>query len=413
MTSDALRAAGPYPLARAVRRVSLPVVIAATCASLFIGIALHAPCVSGDWSSGVQYRRLCYTDVLPMYEHRGLARGRVPYLEGRNEYPVLIGAFMAVTGLPAGGPGTYFAAAVLGLSAFAIVVAVLLFRLTGWRALLFAAAPTLVVYSFVNWDLIAVAFAVAGTYAFVRRSDRASGALLGLGAAAKLYPVLFVVPFAWSRWREGDRRAAGRLVGGAALSWAVVNAPVAVLAPRAWSYFFRFNAARLADWGSLWATGCRAVTGATVCGASSAVNVGSAIAFAAGAIGVVAVWTRRRLPPWTAAFGLTVVFLLASKVYSPQYSLWLLPWFVLLMPDLRWFVAFELADLTVFVAHLSWQARLEGFGGLPLGALEAASLARAAILVAILVAYARRGPERHRASGEDAAELAAALRPSG
>ncbi|MGZ4130464.1 MAG: hypothetical protein ACXVPR_06530, partial [Actinomycetota bacterium] len=108
--------------ARLLRRLTLPVAIAVTCGSLFVGLALHAPCVSRGWSTGVQYTRLCYTDVLPMYRHRGLAEGRIPYLDAPNEYPVLTGAFIAATGLPAGSAGSYFAASVLGLSAFAVLV---------------------------------------------------------------------------------------------------------------------------------------------------------------------------------------------------------------------------------------------------------------------------------------------------
>jgi uncharacterized membrane protein len=378
-------------------RVTLPIAVAVTCGSLFAGVMLRTPCVSGDWSTGVQYERLCYTDVLPMYTERGLGRDRIPYLDAPNEYPVLTGAFIAVTGLPAGNAGTYFAVSMLGLAAFAVVVTWLLFRLAGWRALVFAAAPSLVVYSFVNWDLLAVALAVAATFSFVRRRDAASGVLLGLGAAAKLYPALFVLPFAWQRWREDDRGAAGRIVFASAAAWAAVNAPVAIVAPRGWAYFFRFNAARAADWGSLWATGCRIATGETVCASGRLVDVGSSLAFVAAAAAVVIVWSRRGLPPWTAAFGLTAAFLLANKVYSPQYSLWLLPWFVLLLPDLRLFVLFELADLAAFVTHFSWQGRVAGFGGVPLGALELASLARAAALVAIVVAYVRTG-----AAGADA-----------
>ena len=48
---------------------------------------------------------------------------------------------------------------------------------------------------------------------------------------------------------------------------------------------------------------------------------------------------------------LIVCFLLFNKVYSPQYSLWLLPWFALAVPSWWAFVAFELADVGVFVTR--------------------------------------------------------------
>ena len=56
-------------------------------------------------------------------------------------------------------------------------------------------------------------------------------------------------------------------------------------------------------------------------------------------------------PRWTLGFPLLVLFLLTNKVYSPQYGLWLLPWFALALPGLRRFVAFEIADVAVFVTR--------------------------------------------------------------
>jgi hypothetical protein len=88
-----------------------------------------------------------------------------------------------------------------------------------------------------------------------------------------------------------------------------------------------------------------------------------------------------------------VIFLLTSKVYSPQYGLWLLPWFALTMPELRWFVAFEAADIAVFLTRFAWFARTSDLGGLPLGAFEVAILVRTAILIACLVVWIRRGIE--------------------
>ena len=43
--------------------------------------------------------------------------------------------------------------------------------------------------------------------------------------------------------------------------------------------------------------------------------------------------------------------MLSNKVYSPQFSLWLLPWFALALPNLRLFIAFEAADVIVFLTE--------------------------------------------------------------
>ena len=47
-------------------------------------------------------------------------------------------------------------------------------------------------------------------------------------------------------------------------------------------------------------------------------------------------------------------FLLTNKVYSPQYGLWLLPWFALVFPDLRIFLAFEATEVAVFITRFSF-----------------------------------------------------------
>ena len=81
-----------------------------------------------------------------------------------------------------------------------------------------------------------------------------------------------------------------------------------------------------------------------------------------------------------------------GKLYSPQFGLWLLPWFALALPNLRLFVAFQLTDVAVYVTEFSWLGGgVEGgLAGLPLGAMQLAILARAVVLVLCLVSWVRR-----------------------
>ncbi len=126
-------------------------------------------------------------------------------------------------------------------------------------------------------------------------------------------------------------------------------------------------------------------------------------------------WTikaRRQpgFPRWTLGFPLIVLFLLTNKVYSPQYSVWLLPWFALALPHLRLFLLFEAADMAVFVTRFSWFGLLDGhhngFAGSPLGAFEVAIFVRAVVLTICVIAWIRsrepaptlepRPPDRER-----------------
>lgn len=367
--------------------VTLPMVLGVLLVTLALGFLLKSPCL-GPWD-GRQYTRLCYSDVVPLYQAEGLDRGLVPYLEAPNEYPVLTGFTMALAGLPARSYSSFFNWNALLLSAFAAVTAFALWQLVGARALFFVAAPTLLIYGFVNWDLLAVMLATLGTWAYLRGRDGPSGALLGLGAAAKLSPGLLVVPFALGRHREGRSRAALTLVGAAAASWVVVNLPIAASAFGRWAEFFRFNSTRPADWDSLWFLLQRHL------GFPESTRLVNALSAAAFVLAAVAAWwfaERRRpgFPAWTFGFPILVVFLLTSKVYSPQFSLWLLPWFALTLPAPGLFAAFSAAEVAVFITRFQFFAQMDGLGGLPFGAFETALLVRAAILVACLVVWVRR-----------------------
>jgi uncharacterized membrane protein len=388
---------------RATVGASLLLVLAATLITVGAGALLKEPCASGNWGDGRQYRRLCYSDIVPLLATERLAGGRLPYLDACpagngqcDEYPVLTMYFMRASAWISDGFAGFFHVNALLLGILALATAAVLYRMTGMRALFFALAPTLLIYAFVNWDLLAVALAAGATLAYLRNRDGASGALLGLGAAAKLYPALLVVPFVMGRLKQGERRAAVGLAAWAAGVYAAVNLPFAVLAPDSWTTFFRFNSDRPADWDSLWFVACSRLQGSANCDWSAdLINVLSLVAFVA--LSGFLYWARRQrypdFPRWTFGFPLIVAFLLTNKVYSPQFSLWLLPWFSLSLPSLPLFAAFEAADAAVFVTRFSWFGRLSGLGGVPIGAFQLALLVRDAILAVCLVAWVLRSED--------------------
>ena len=428
-----MRASGT---ARAVGTLSLTAVLAATIGVLALGLLQKAPCATSDWSDGRQYRRLCYTDLVPLYHTERMNTGRLPYLDpcpdaatACDEYPVLTMYFMRLSAWVSGNSsGSFFVANATLLTLLALATAWFLYQMAGNRALYFALAPTLLVYAFINWDLLAIALATGATLTFFRGKDRATGILLGLGTAAKLYPVLLVLPFFLDRWKKGEMRRGGEIVAWAAGAWAIANVPFAVAAGDSWATFFRLNTDRPPDYTSLWYAACHRITENTTClWSPHVINALSLVAFAV--VAAVVWWARRRrmpdFPRWTLAFPLIVGFLLTNKVYSAQFSLWLLPWFALALPSLRMFVAFEVADIAVFVTQFSWFGTLsrdqgvpgfDGFAGPPLGALELALVARALVLVACLVVWVRSKDEWAYAPGvgsEGVAPRYRARTPSG
>ena len=383
------------------RAVSLTVVVACAAGTMALGTAFKSPCAGGDWSDGRQYTRLCYSDVVPLLYTEQLTGGRVPFLDrcaphpdsNCDEYPVLTMAFMRVAAWISGPrPAAFSYVNSVLLLVCAAITAACLGASAGRRALLFALAPTLLFYGTMNWDLLAVALAAGATLAFFRRREGWAGALLGLGAAAKAYPALLVLPFVLERVRNREPDRAIGLLWTAAGTWLAVNVPVAIVSPSAWWEFFRFNSTRPPDFDSLWYTACSRWR---FCPGTKVVNGASLVIFL---VLFVALWfAKARLHPafprWTLAFPALALFLLVNKVYSPQYGLWLLPWFVLALPDLRVWIAFEIADVFVFVTRFHWFATYPALGA-SWTRFEAAIWIRAAVLVVALAAWLLRRPER-------------------
>ena len=74
----------------------------------------------------------------------------------------------------------------------------------------------------------------------------------GLGIAAKLYPALLLAALFLLCLRAGRLGAWLRTTVAAVVTWAVVNAPIALLAPENWRRFFALNSSRPADPDTVW-----------------------------------------------------------------------------------------------------------------------------------------------------------------
>jgi uncharacterized membrane protein len=381
--------------------VTLGLVLACLGGVLLIGAVHKAPCAGGNWTDSRQFRLGCYTDVVPLYGTEQLADGRLPYLDACapsesncDEYPVLTMYFMRLAGWVAGdGLAGFFWVNAFLLSVCAAVAAGCLYLMDARRAIWFALAPTLALQVFVNWDLLAVALSTAATLAFFRRRDGWAGVLIGLGTAAKLYPVLLLLPLAADRLRSRQPDRAILLWWSAAATWLAVNVPFAATGLSGWWEFFRFNGTRQADWDSAWYLLCHRLS---VCAPTGLINVASVALLVAFGSWIWAAKRRREpdFPRWQMAFPTLVLFLLLGKVYSPQFSLWLLPWLVVVLPGPRRFLVFEVADLAVFLTRFSFFGDLTGVGGLPQWVFETAVLIRAGVLVWCLIAWVREPSRR-------------------
>ena len=317
-------------------------------------------CVTHGWGAPQRYMYLCYSDIPLLYESRGLADGIFPYLlhpgEGQEmlEYPVLTGVYMYlaawVTRLFGGGGTMFFAVSVAGMSAlFAWTIASTVRTVAHrpWDGLLVALAPVVALAAFVNWDMLAVALTAAALAAWSARRPGLAGIWLGLGAAAKFYPVLLVGPVLVLCARRVQWRAFGRFLAGVVGAWLVVNVPVMLANFEGWARFYTFSRERGMDFGSPW----YALSLAHVPIRPESVNAMALVSFALACAGIAVLAAFAAQPPRLAALAFLVVgaFVLTNKVYSPQYVLWVLPLAVLARPRWRDLLIWQLLEAAYFV----------------------------------------------------------------
>jgi uncharacterized membrane protein len=420
-----------------------------TGVTILIGYANKARCVGPEFDeagrSAPDYlvridRDVCYSDIQHLWLGRDIDQHVFPYLTGSItpdgrlvggtvEYPVLTGVLIWAGAIGAETDAGFLLGSALLMAPFGLLTGWLLGRLAGWRALVWALGPPLVLYAFHNWDLPVVACAVGAVYAVhgwrTRRPlrDRAvvAAVLLGLGFAFKLYPGAFVLPLALhvltarGTGRPLDWRGALRVPVAALATVVLVNLPFALAGYEGWRASFTFQQRRLVDLttNSIWYWGYRpfsepddAAFQATMDWLSPALVLASfAVAMAAGWWR----WHREDVYPWIGVSAAMLCgFLLLHKVHSPQYTLWLLPFFVLLRVHWGWVAGYLLADLAMGIGIFRWfYARNAGLGidivsGFAAQAVAIGVWGRAALLVVLFVLFLR-APEALSATRTPAA----------
>ncbi|MFJ9313402.1 glycosyltransferase family 87 protein [Pimelobacter simplex] len=368
------------------------VLLLLTAAVFALGMVQKAPCslAEGKDQNWV-YSHMCYTDLRPLYVSRGLAEVAWPYSGDEQtraryetmEYPAGISYWAWgtawVTHWLNGSPDlderyrspvsdlygdpkvddeqTIFL--LVNAVGFGLLALLSVWLLAGvhparpWDAAAFALSPTLLLTGLINWDLLAVALVAGALWAWSRERPVLTGVLIGLGTAVKLYPLFLLGALLVICLR---RRQIGRFAIAtvwAVAAWAVANAPAYLSGAEQWKVFWKFNADRAADLGSVWLL----VDQAADAGFSShTINVWSWVLFGAWCLGVFAIGMTagRRAPvdtvPRMAQLGYLIVvgFLLVNKVYSPQYVLWLLPLAVLARPRWRDQIIWQASEVVYF-----------------------------------------------------------------
>ena len=208
--------------------------------------------------------------------------------------------------------------------------------------------------------------------------------------------MLLLLPVVLVGLRRRDPGPAVRTTVTALLAWAAVNAPVALAYTPGWWEFFRLNNSRPADPDSLWYvvsyfTGWPGFDGDLAAGeVPTVLNTVVLILFLAACAGLALLTRRAPQPPRLASLAFLVVaaFLLVNKVWSPQYSLWLVPLAALALPRWRLLLAWMTLDALVWVPRMFYYVGPSA-RGLPPDWFLATAVARDVLVVALMVLVVR------------------------
>jgi uncharacterized membrane protein len=366
-------------------------VVLALFASL-VSFAKFSPCENTGWATPDQYIHACYSDLSALYVSRGLDTNTWPYASDDNsvEYPVITAMVMYATSFVAKSPASYFNVNIFFLVLLFLVTVLVVRKIRPEFAYLSAVAPAMIASLFINWDLWGIATMMLAIYWFDRKQYLHSALILALSISTKFLPIFLLIPIAFILWRDTKQKELAKYVAVVAVTWLAINAPFALTTPTGWWRFFKLNLERGADWGSVWLALQQLGLNLTN------LNYLSILLLLIGLTSIAIFLFELKHTPTLAsvAFIVMAAVMVASKVYSPQFVLWLTPLAVIALINKEDLHAFWLWQATEVIYHVAiWQHIASitdakfGLGPTPYAIL---TLVRIAGTIYLMVVLARR-----------------------
>ena len=387
--------------------------IALAILASIISFAKFNHCTSTNWSTPDQYIHACYSDIPALYGERGLNKGDWAYSNGDAsvEYPVVTGAIMWAIAkvIPAGDDAlqNYYYANIAFLAPLFIFIALVVAKIRPEFAYLTPLAPAAIASLYINWDLWAIISMLGAIYWFDRKKLDISALALGLSISTKFMPIFLLLPILFIFLRRNQISGAVRYLLLTTATFAAINLPVYLTTPEGWLRFYQLNLSRGSDWGSIW----YALTALGV-NLANLNYLSILVLLAAFAAITIYILELRNVPSLASlSFIVLAAVMVASKVYSPQYVLWLTPLAVIALVDKRDLHAFWIWQGAEVIYHVAiWQHLASVTGakfGLPLYGYALITLLRIAATIYLIAVFVRRGlaggtqgPAAHRSLRE-------------
>ena len=369
--------------------------VLAILASL-LSVAKFSHCADTGWATPDQYVHACYSDLPSLFEARGLSTNQWPYASDDNsvEYPVLTGVVMYLTSFAANSPASYFNINIFFLVLLFLATVLLVRMMRPEFAYLVPVAPAMIASLFINWDLWAIATMLLAIYWFDRKQYLNSALLLGVSISTKFLPIFLLIPIVFIFWREGKNKEGIKYIAVTFATWLAINLPFAITTPTGWWRFYKLNLERGPDWGSIWLALQQLGVNFTNLNWLSILLL--LIAFTTIAVLLFELQYTPTLA--SVSFFVLASVMLASKVYSPQYVLWLTPLAVIALTNKKDLHAFWVWQATEVIYHVAiWQHIAQvtdakfGLGPTPYAILTLVRIGGTIYLMAILARRALKG----------------------
>jgi uncharacterized membrane protein len=315
-------------------------------------------CRNFGWGTPDVYVHACYSDLPALLVDRGMIDHTWPYSSATNavEYPPITGIVMWATSFIVkknfGQYRAYFDFNALLIALIFIGSVALLRKMKPEFWYLFPIAPAVIASLYINWDIWAVISALGAIYYFDRKKYPSSALLLGISVATKFFPIVLLLPIALIFFRRREIQNLFKYFALTFATWIIINLPFILTTPVGWFRFFKLNSERGADWGSIWEA--LAIFGKNV----NPLNLFSILLFLIGITAYTIIFLGIKKTPTLAAtaFFVVAIFVTASKVYSPQYIIWLTPLAVLALVDKRDRIDFWIWQGAELIYHFAiWQ----------------------------------------------------------
>jgi hypothetical protein len=365
-----------------------------------LSVAKFSHCANTGWATPDQYVHACYSDLPALFEARGLSTNQWPFASDDNsvEYPVITAMVMYVTSFAANSPVSYFNINIFFLILLFIATVLIVRKIRPEFAYLVPVAPAMIASLFINWDLWAIATMMLAIYWFDRKQFTYSALLMGLSISTKFLPIFLLIPIVFIFWRENKIKEAIKYIAITFGTWLAINLPFAVTTPTGWWRFYKLNLERGPDWGSFWLALQQLGINLTN------LNYLSILLLLIALTTIAILLFEIKYTPTLASVSFFVLasVMLASKVYSPQYVLWLTPLAVIALTNKKDLHAFWVWQATELIYHIAiWQHLAQvtdakfGLGPTPFAILTLVRIGGTIYLMAVLARRALQARNTH------------------